>query len=295
MNILIRLDYFDTKVYNKNTDLKNAFVFRGDHVKDFMTRDFNISRILVACSVRAGEGTPVHTNRVGHGLVLYLNDSCRFDFGDQKLCPRKNDIIYLPKGSSYTVESINIPRDLHCYAINFDLSEQVDFPPFIINVKNAASILSLFKQSEQVWRAKRAGYQMECKANLYHIICELQKEFSLGYVSSATVQKIEPAISYIHQNYTDDNISIAHLAALCEMSETYFRTIFKKTLGRSPLKYINDLKIERAKELLASRLYSTADAAFLSGYHDECYFSREFKKAVGIAPSKYAEEASLHP
>ena len=82
---------------------------------------------------------------------------------------------------------------------------------------------------------------------------------------------------------------LGHLLAakLCGISETYFRTLFKKVVGVSPLKYINDRKISRAKELISSKMYSIREVAQLAGFHDEAYFSREFKKATGVCPSKY--------
>ena len=73
------------------------------------------------------------------------------------------------------------------------------------------------------------------------------------------------------------------------MSESYFRRIFLKNYGISPIKYINNLKIERAKELLTSGLYTVSDVAELSGFHDESYFSREFKKHSGKTPKEYVK------
>ena len=129
---------------------------------------------------------------------------------------------------------------------------------------------------------------MECKTNLYNIICVLRHEFELGYVASNISKEIEPAVLYIHQNYSSGDINVGYLAALCNMSETYFRVNFKKVYGTSPVKYIRNLRIERAKELLLSHMYTSADVALLSGFNDEAYFSREFKKITGVCPSKYS-------
>ena len=115
----------------------------------------------------------------------------------------------------------------------------------------------------------------------------MQNEYLLNYVSKSTVKKLNPAIEYIHKEYTKDNISIPYLASLCDMSEILFRRHFKNATGLSPLKYINNLKIENAKELLASKSCNVSKAAELSGFHDECYFSREFKKATGASPKNY--------
>ena len=230
----------------------------------------------------------MHTDRPSHGLVFYVGGETRFCFGEQTLAVKKNDVIYLPKHSDYTVESSGDETGIVCYAVNFDVRTERDFPPMVMSVKNAAAILSLFKQAEQAWRTKRSGYEMECKAELYHVLCALRREWETGYITASTASFIEPAVAYIHRNYTADTISVSHLADLCGMSETYFRSIFRKVKGVSPLKYINGLKLNRAAELLSSQMYSVSRVAVLSGFHDEAYFSREFKKATGVCPSQYA-------
>ena len=64
-------------------------------------------------------------------------------------------------------------------------------------------------------------------------------------------------------------------------------TLCEKMLNNDFKKYINDLKISHAKELLASGMYSVTEAALQSGYADLSHFSREFKKTVGISPKKF--------
>lgn len=271
------LDYFDTKYYNKC----------GDVMENFMKYDFNIDKISLVGFVPSGEGTPVHVNRKTHGLVMYTGGEIEFEFDGKKYPVKKNDIIYLPKYTNYTAYHKEYKKETGCYVINFDITEEKHFKPFVFQLKNSASFLNMFMQSENIWRTKRSGFNMKCKANLYNIICDMRKEYELGYIAQDVAGMIENAVVYIHKNYTKDNISINYLASLCGMSETYFRRIFKKSKGISPLKYINKLKISRAEELLVSKMYSVSEIALLSGFHDEAYFSREFKKATGVSPSQY--------
>lgn len=74
---------------------------------------------------------------------------------------------------------------------------------------------------------------------------------------------------------------------MCDISEDYFRRIFKNTFGISPRKYINNMKISYSNELITSGMYTITEAAELSGYTDMSYFSREFKKAFGVCPADY--------
>ncbi len=128
---------------------------------------------------------------------------------------------------------------------------------------------------------------MQCKANLYNIISLIQNEHHLHYTSLKTGLIIAPALEYIHRNYTKENLLISDLAKMCEISENYFRIIFKNVYGTSPQKYINALRLSYVKELIASGSYTITEAAEMSGYVDMCYFSRAFKKAEGISPSTF--------
>ena len=253
-------------------------------MKQFMTYDFNIQHIALAIYLGAGVGDRLHHNRANHGLAFLLEGDKDYVFaGGNTVHLTKNNIIYLPKGSNYEVTD---NQSGACFAINFDISEPIDFPPFAFPVKNTSAYLEHFKKSNALWTTKTTGHHMKCKAELYNIISLMQQEFALGYASSKHAGILYPAVTYIHDHYTEDNLSIGHLAGLCNISEPYFRRLFMRNFGVSPLKYINSLKITRAKELIASRVYTIGEVAFLSGYHDEAYFSREFKKAVGVAPSR---------
>lgn len=271
------LDYFKTKEYNKH---KGVNIMR-----DFMNYNFNIENIVIACFVAPGEGVATHSNRPSHGLALNMGGDKIYSFSDgKKLISKKNDIIYLPKHSYYHV-SANTPGA--CYAINFNISEEVNFNEFTFNCKNIHEFIDLYKRAEHIWRFKKPGFEMKCKAELYNILFNMQNEFNMEYISKNTFEIIRPAVDFIHENYTAEPLTISELSKMCNITPEYFRRIFKNFYGTSPIKYINNLKITRAKELINSGLYSVQGAAELSGYSDLSHFSREFKKATGTPPSQY--------
>lgn len=254
-------------------------------MKNFMEYNFDIKNIILACFVAAGKGTHIHNNRPSHGLALHLGGDKDYIFSDKTvLRVRKNDIIYLPKHSYYSVKT-TLPGD--CYAINFDVPENLSFRPFVFRIKNTQEFHDAFKSAEHFWKLKKPGFELKCKSELYNILYNMQKEANIGYVSSDKFNIIRPAVDYIHKNFTSHLINISDLAGMCNITPEYFRSIFKSFYGISPVKYINDLKITRAKELISSGMYSLSDCAELSGYTDMSHFSREFKKKTGICPSEY--------
>lgn len=242
----------------------------------------NVNKIFLACFVGKGSGTPVHVKRAYHGIVFCTSGETdyRFEGGKCFRCT-ENDVLYLPKGSSYTV---GITPESSCFCINFDLIEDGDIRSFLMKMRNFGKVRELFKSAEAVWKKKAPGFECKCKSLLYAVFYEICAEANNGYISSKSFKLIQPALEQIHSHYFDGRTDIPYLAELCGISQTYFRTTFFKRLGTSPVKYINRLKLERARELIESGGYGVKDAALLSGFTDESYFSREFKRYFGFSP-----------
>jgi len=118
------------------------------------------------------------------------------------------------------------------------------------------------------------------------MIIKLAKESAPKYTPNSKQQKLVPAVDYIAENYTK-KIKNADLAKLTGLSTDYFRKIFSQTYGMSPMEYIHNLRMKKAKELLKSDYVSITDIAISLGYDTIYDFSRSFKKTTGISPSKY--------
>ena len=257
-------------------------------MKNFMNYEFDIREITHACYVAPNMGKLRHFDRPSHGLALNLGGDKEYLFSDGTVVfVKENSLIYLPKGSTYYVKT-NVPGG--CYAINFQISEDVSFSPFSVSIKASSEFLHYFKSAKKQWESKNAGYKMHCKAELYSIIGGMQLEYHSTYIPKSRFTLIDPAVNYINENYTKELLNISHLSGLCGITPEYFRRIFKERFGNSPVSYINDLKLTRAGELLSSGMYSVNEAAQLSGYTDLSHFSREFKKSFGISPSEYYQK-----
>lgn len=97
--------------------------------------------------------------------------------------------------------------------------------------------------------------------------------------------KIIQAMDYIRKHYRED-ISLVQLAAITDMNPTYFSTLFKKSKGISYSQYLNEVRMERAKELLETDKKVT-EVSEEVGYYNSRHFSECFKKYTGMTPKEY--------
>jgi AraC-like DNA-binding protein len=82
-------------------------------------------------------------------------------------------------------------------------------------------------------------------------------------------------------------LSITELAEKCGMSQTTFRQTFMRMTGRNPHQYFEQLRIERAAQLLLQTERTINSIAQAEGYDDPYHFSRVFKRVMGCSPYQF--------
>lgn len=98
------------------------------------------------------------------------------------------------------------------------------------------------------------------------------------------------AINFIEHNY-DQNISLDDVAKVINLSKPYVCNIFKKETGQNLSTYINQIRIDKAKQLLQNPANSNKDIYAMVGYSNQQYFSRVFKKMTGMTTTEYKEKS----
>lgn len=88
-------------------------------------------------------------------------------------------------------------------------------------------------------------------------------------------------------NHYNDNLTLTNLAEKFHFNPNYLSQMFKNKTGENLSKYIENIRIGKAKELLSRMQVTIVDVAFHVGYNDANYFSKVFKKETGISPSDY--------
>ena len=209
------------------------------------------------------------------GQTVYTSNGTRF-------LSDINHIVVLPKGCSYEWECT---KSGHFCIIEFE-SEPSYSEPIAFSVKNGEKILKMFKNLEYKRNLKKPMIEVESVRDTYSILLTSTQSVSERYIPTEKQQKIAPALEYISQHY-NQSITNDFLAAIAGMSTVYFRKLFTEIMGVSPITYVHNLRIEKAKEMLGSDYGTISDVAQSLGYLNVYDFSRDFKKHTGVAPSKY--------
>lgn len=139
-------------------------------------------------------------------------------------------------------------------------------------------------------------------SDLYHLCDMIYRLFLQSSAEYTTVSSVLTAIASILTKKNDDCDFIERLTStiinkFCdvnfnltkEMCDTgyatdYVRTLFKKKLGVTPLKYLTELRLKYADNLLKISNMSVTDVATASGFSDPLYFSKLYKNKYGVSP-----------
>ena len=89
-----------------------------------------------------------------------------------------------------------------------------------------------------------------------------------------------------------DQISVSHIARNHGLTPSYLSSAFRKYRGLTPVEFIRNLKLEKAKELLlAEPVMSVSEIADAVGYEDQFYFSRVFRSVIGFSPTEFRKRS----
>ncbi|MFA6715500.1 MAG: AraC family transcriptional regulator [Victivallaceae bacterium] len=126
---------------------------------------------------------------------------------------------------------------------------------------------------------------LEANAMLQNLLFSLSHERSSQQPLSAG-RKIEHLLLEI-QDTTAKWWTVAEMAEYCNISENYLRTLFRQRTGLSPKEYVDNLKMNRAIEMLNNPQIKIYEIAERLGYVDNYHFIRRFSKILGQPPGKY--------
>ncbi len=115
-------------------------------------------------------------------------------------------------------------------------------------------------------------------------------------VIDSAIERSRPlneAYMYINSHFCE-NISVDEMAKSENFSTVHFINLFKREYGKTPKKYITDLRLKKAVYFIKNTAFNISEIANMCGYEDSLYFSRCFKKQYSMSPKEFRQKFASH-
>lgn len=220
-------------------------------------------------------------------LSFRLKGNADYQHGEQKYHVNKNDILFVPAHYDYTLKANSNETVL---VIHFFIENSAFDKLEIFSPDNPDVFERLFTELCTIWKQKPIGYKARMLSLFYKIAEQIAIQDYNKHLLLAP-PKLQLALAYFHENFTIPETNVESCAKHINTSTVYLRKIFNSNLKTSPLKYLNNLRINYAIELLKTGYYTIEEIANLSGFYDPKYFSSLYKQKTGMLPSSKRKKA----
>lgn len=213
-------------------------------------------------------------------LIYFYKNSAVLRIENQSFEMAKGTTAIINPGELHSASSYK-NQECGLYAIVFKLSDILqNYNNILIN--NALTI-NIFNTI-----LKENNSHLEIKSQIYNLLYNL--EINNGIKTSINPQglnvNIKNVISYIEDNFAQ-KITLDDLSKQARLSKYHFIRIFKVYTDVTPIRYINQIRISKAKELLKAGNTDITNTALQVGFDNISYFIKVFKEICGVTPLKY--------
>lgn len=218
-------------------------------------------------------------------FVYIVKGSANFFVENKEFNANRLDMVYLPSNIYYKSKWL---EDSEFMVIDL-LLHDIDGRPIYFDEKPGV----LFHDTHNVYRGLLEELAAIAEANgpfdwlerislSFKLLCEIARDTNRTQLDEH-IQKIKPALTYLEHNFSLD-FSTEDLAKMCCISIGNFRRSFFECMGVSPVEYRNELRIQKAVNLLKSKKYTVSEVAEAVGISDVKYFGKLFKRYTGTTP-----------
>lgn len=206
-------------------------------------------------------------------------DILLFNPGDNHACVQSD-------GGVFAYGAINLPKDT-MRALAAEVTGQQTLPGFAQNVLQDEELLCCLRTLHRMVLARSADFGKE-ELLLLLVSTLIQR---CGQPFDACVpecpQEVEAVCAFIRQHYAEP-LTLDALCCCAALSKSTLLRAFTRAKGITPYRYLETVRINAAKNLLA-RGVSPLDAALQTGFADQSHLTKMFSRFIGLAPGVYRE------
>ncbi len=222
----------------------------------------------------------VTENKRCYVLSCRLNGEGIFSWQKRKATVQSGDVLYIPRGASYSQRSLG--EEVIC--IHLEIEGHVSNEMEVFSSPDTHAICTLFRRVWAVWESKPAGYEYICLSLLYRIIA---MSGAAASKAPALPDVLNPALTYLSIHVYDTDFSLTSLYEVAHIGRKSFNKYFRLIYAVTPSTYVRMQRMNRAKQLFKNGGYTNEEIATLCGFEDVKYFYTVFKKTTGMTTGEY--------
>ncbi len=229
-------------------------------------------------------------------LLYFYSGECNFTCNGKTFNVKKDDFVIV-NGSEIHSFITNGYVDYFCILIYPNFFSDIKFSNVLIEnlIHQDSYIKDCINEIYKEYTKNSNCMDMMLKSHAYRLMAYLVRNYTASVVSpqnshlhAKTLKRMDLLLKYISKNYAE-KITTSDLAKICHLCESHFCRFFKDAVGKSPLEYINEYRIEKSIVMLLNTDEDITAIASAVGFDDPSYFSRVFKKIKNITPAKYRQ------
>jgi len=223
-------------------------------------------------------------------LVIKSRGESSYDIGDKRYTADNEHILFIPEGTEYLMY---IEKAGECIVIELSVEDSHKYAPCELLTDGDKDVAATVKNIVHYWTLRGPAYRSKCLSELYSLLTQISTIQSFSDSLAGKYGLIHRSVKYIEANYNRQDLYTPMVADMSGMGETYYRSIFTAVFGVAPTRYIQQYRVDKAKELLLRSAGSVEDIAVAVGFANSSYFCKVFKSITGLTPSEFAEKGRL--
>lgn len=171
------------------------------------------------------------------------------------------------------------------YCIPDDIPDS-QFPEYLSVCRQMEALLRLYITDKPAWQMESEGIILQVLAQLIRHFSRKSapNEIGLSSADRTSFNRIRDVITYVEEHFREP-ISLQDIAGHLGLGREYFCRFFKKNMGMSFLRYLNEVRISHVYRDLEQTDAPIAEIAEKNGFHNQKLFNRTFREVYGCTPS----------
>lgn len=199
--------------------------------------------------------------------------------------PRDNHFCAPVDGDILDYRAVNINADVMLQAVK-EITGKKFTPYFIQNVVYQSDIT----QSLDELYKSILGCEPQFKKDeaLFFLLEQILQDYIQPFDKADTPKpnrQIKALCNYMEEHF-QENITLDDLLSMASFGKSYLLRSFTKQVGVSPYRYLQTVRLDKAKKLLEQGI-PPIDAAAMAGFSDQSHFTNFFKEFIGLTPKQY--------